>query len=125
ELDERTAWALSMQEDLARLHASTAWRVVAPARRLLARAQAARAGLRFRLSRAVNLARRVRLSLATRGLAGTFRRWRGQKPALAGPASQWITPTPTSTVPPASLPSSPAPLVSIVIPIHGKLAYTC
>ena len=123
QLDERTRWALSMQDELAKLHSNPLWRLVTSKRSPIARLEAIRQRLFFRLSRARNLARRVRISLATRGIGGTYQRWRARRRNIA-PGRQWLAPIPTSRQPPARLPTSSTPVVSIVIPIHGKLAYT-
>lgn len=134
QLDERTAWAMSLRADLDdrqaeldRILASRSWRLLGVLRRGARIARAQRARVAFHFKRAIALARRVRLSLATRGVAGTLRHWRHRRAQSQGPAPFALKPVvaPTSTVPPASLPTSDTPMVSIVIPVYGKLAYTC
>lgn len=79
--------------------------------------------LRWRLKRIPYLARRLASSVAQRG-------WRG---TVARIAQEFERRPPTDTsLPlqtgddgaPIALPTSPNPLVSIIIPIHGKIAYT-
>src|SRR5690606_6611541 len=96
-----------------------------PARRLARLLRALRARLGFQLRRAGNLLRRLRLSLSTRGLGGTLRHLRQRRRGTGGPLALPPVPPPTSRVPPAALPTSEQPEVSIVIPIHRKLPYTC
>ncbi len=155
QLRERTEWALSLEQDLDqarkhhvadierlsadiaslqqahdeelhRIYSSRSWRAMAPMRWLARKLRGARARARFQLCRIANLMHRLRLSLATRGLAGTIghlrRRGRGTG---VGPEGVLPVATPTSTQPPEQVPDSERPLVSIIIPIHGKLAYTC
>lgn len=151
ELAERTAWAKSLQkeieakdriieaerqvirdqeqrhaDEMQRIFTSRSWRVMAPARFLARKLRGARARLLFQVRRVGNLGHRLRLSLATRGLTGTISHLRRRRHGVAsGPDGVPSVPTPTSTVPPTSLPTSSEPVVSIIIPIHGKLAYTC
>jgi GT2 family glycosyltransferase len=147
QLDERTKWALSLQDDIQREHAafadlqrrhetsqaqlhtiyrSRSWRFMGPFRVLARKLRAARARLDFQLKRLRARLRRARLSVATRGLGGSLRHWKNRLRIPAGPAlAPIIAELPASAIPPTRLPTSEAPLVSIVIPIHGKLAYTC
>ncbi len=131
-LSEREAWIASLQgelaqarDDLTTIYSSRSWRLMAPARVLARKLRALRTMLAFRFRRFGNLFHRGRLSIATRGLWGTLRHLR-QRHGSPGPlaASAPVT-TPVSTTPPASLPTATEPLVSIVIPVYGKLAYTC
>ncbi len=133
DLDERTRWALSMQDEinllqgrLAAIQASALWRIIAPTRHLLQRLRLIAGRLAFKASRARALAGRIRASLATRGLRGTVQRWRQRRGRTAGPnAIALPVAVPLRRDPPVSLPTSATPQVSIVIPIHGKLPYTC
>lgn len=132
QLDERTRWALSMQDEITVLQdrlqavqASILWRLIAPARTFAGKVRSLQQRLRYKASRLRTLAQRVRLSLATRGLRGTVQRWQQRRGRAAGPAPLTrIVTVPTRLDPPAHLPTSTTPAVSIVIPIHGKLAYT-
>lgn len=142
DFDERSRWALSLQGELDALRVehdekqalldtvfnSRSWRLMGPFRVLARRMRAAKARLGFNVKRTLNLGRRIRVSVATRGLVGTVRHLRQRK------RSRSLTPSPfelrpvvlpTSTTPPARLPTDPAPVASIVIPVYGKLAYTC
>ncbi len=126
QLLEDRAVLQARSDELERVHRSRSWRLMGPARRVARLLRARRDRLAYRLLRLRGLLRRARLSLAARGLAGSLRHLR-QRQGAGGPAraAALQVPVPTSTVPPARLPTSGQPLVSIVIPVHGKLAYTC
>jgi GT2 family glycosyltransferase/glycosyltransferase involved in cell wall biosynthesis len=114
-------------DELERVHRSRSWRLMGPLRRLARLLRALRVRLGYRRRQLANLGSRARLSLATRGLAGSLRHWRQRRRAgwtlrtLPGR----VVPEPVSTTPPAAVPAPATPLVSIVIPTYGKLAYTC
>src|SRR5690606_29230736 len=79
---------------------------------------------RFLFDRATGLIRRGWLSLRTRGLRASWQRVRAQLrrvPAAQRAALQFPAETPRV---PAALPTSDAPLASIVIPVHGQLDHT-
>ncbi|MBX3726989.1 MAG: glycosyltransferase [Xanthomonadales bacterium] len=113
-------------DELERVHRSRSWRLMGPARRLARLLRTSADRLAYRLLRLRGLLRRARLSLSTRGLGGSLRhiRQRRRGPG-AGSSSAWVVPVPVSAIPPARLPTSTQPEVSIVIPVHGKLPYTC
>lgn len=113
-------------DELERVHRSRSWRLMGPARRLARALRALRTRAGFHLRRAGNMLKRLRLSLSTRGVAGTLRHLRQRRRGdAAGPVALRPVVAPASRQPPASLPTSDTPEVSIVIPIHGKLPYTC
>ncbi|MFZ5657681.1 MAG: glycosyltransferase [Pseudomonadota bacterium] len=83
--------------------------------------QARWADLRFYVSRLLGLVRRARTSLRTRGLRATFERIAAQlRPAPAAARASVYLPAPA----PFTLPSSDAPVASIVVPVYGQLAHT-
>ncbi len=124
-LGEREAWIESLKTELGTVYGSRSWRLMAPLRVLARKLRGVRTRLVFQWRRFGNLFHRGRLSVATRGLLGTLRHLR-KRHGSPGPISAG-TPlaTPVSVIPPALLPTSGDPLVSIVIPVYGKLAYTC
>jgi len=67
--------------------------------------------------------KRVRGSLAQRGLQGTFHRIRQEllQPSVEDLALRL---EPVNTSPPAQLPCAAVPEVSVIIPVHGKLEWT-
>lgn len=150
QFEERTRWALSLQDDLARsreeaaqlaqslhsavLHgdamqrdrdailASRSWRITRPLRyahRLLSQALAR---LRFRWQRLMSLRQRMGNSLRTRGLRGTLDRARQElRPPVATTPIALPSPIDAASL---VLPTSDAPLVSIVIPVYNHLDAT-
>lgn len=124
-LDEREAWIESLSKELATVYGSRSWRLMGPFRVLARKLRTLRTLLAFQGRRFNNLAHRGRLSIATRGLMGTWRHLRNRRGPLTPTLTQGPIATPTSLVPPASLPTAAEPLVSIIIPVYGKLAYTC
>jgi len=139
-VNERTAWAQDLDGQLRRLQqqagelrenldlilGSRSWRLMAPARVLARQARALRAKAAFQARRLGNLSRRCRLSLATRGLVGTWQHLRGRRRSplqVPDHALQAALAAPPSTLP-TRLPDSDSPLVSIIIPVYGKLEYT-
>src|SRR5690625_1155411 len=81
-------------------------------------------GMGWRLKRWRYLLRRVSGSLARRGLHGTLarigREWR-RRPAADDSLDLLPLDTPFTAF---ALPTSDAPVVSVIIPVHGKLAWT-
>lgn len=80
--------------------------------------------LTWRYRRFVSIAQRVRSSVALRGWRGTLSRISQEfasRPAFDDTLALLPLDVPFE---PFGLPSSPQPRVSIVIPVHGKLAYT-
>jgi GT2 family glycosyltransferase/glycosyltransferase involved in cell wall biosynthesis len=114
-------------DELERVHRSRSWRLMGPLRRLARLLRALQVRLGYRARQLGNLGHRARVSLATRGLAGSLRHWRQRR------RSGWtlrtlpsrVVPVPVSTTPPATVPCADRPLVSIIIPTYGKLPYTC
>jgi GT2 family glycosyltransferase len=138
ELDERTRWAQSLEAKLDELRNSLFWRVTRPLRWLrrrwktrhtdgmpgAARLRALATALAFRGKRASALLRRLRGSLAQRGLQGTLQRIRQEfrRGGVAGAPARYGLPRDDAT--PFALPSSDTPRVSIIMPVFGKVAYT-
>jgi len=134
DLDERTRWALDLDAEVNALRpykpawetvvGSRSWRLTAPLRTLASRLRGLRTRIGFRATRLLGLARRVRGSLARHGWRGTWtrilREWRGG--ARARPMQTVAPPDEAFTA--FALATSGAPLVSIVIPVHNKFAYT-
>ncbi|HET8897459.1 MAG TPA: glycosyltransferase [Rhodanobacteraceae bacterium] len=134
ELIERTRWAQSLDAEINRLAplvahreemlGSRSWRITRPLRSATTRLRQWRGSLAFRLARLKSLRGRLRGSLGRRGLLGTLKRI-GQEFEHRQPAtSPWQVPQPGSVTPPAALPTSATPRVSIVIPVYGKFEYT-
>src|SRR5690606_32759220 len=81
------------------------------------------ADARFLLARALGLARRAATSLRSRGLRASVQRaWATLRPPPRDLAP--VLRTTDGDAAPASVPASPAPRASIVIPVHGQLAHT-
>lgn len=113
-------------DELERVHRSRSWQLMGPARRLVRALRSTRARAAFNLKRLANMLKRLRLSLSTRGFSGTLRHlWQRRRGAGTGPMALLPVVAPESRQPPARLPTSDTPAVSIIIPIHGKLPYTC
>lgn len=86
--------------------------------------QARWADLRFYVSRLLGLVRRARTSLRTRGLRATFERIAAHlRPAPAAARASVYLPAPAPFTP-FTLPSSDAPVASIVVPVYGQIAHT-
>ena len=131
ELAERSRWALALNAELGdvkpryeQILASSSWRITAPLRAANSRLRRLRASLAFRTLRLRSLIGRLRGSLAQRGLAGTLARiaqeLRGKGPAQA----RIVYAEPRDDFAAFAIPTSDAPLVSIVIPVYNKIAYT-
>ncbi|MCB1609085.1 MAG: glycosyltransferase, partial [Xanthomonadales bacterium] len=126
---ERNGLAMLVEElELAKreILSSTSWRITAPLRGLVMGARRALPGLNFRVARARALLGRVRGSLVRRGLRGTIARASEELRRLPPPAAA-IAPPDADTEAPFEafgVPCSEQPLVSIVIPVYGKLPYT-
>jgi GT2 family glycosyltransferase/glycosyltransferase involved in cell wall biosynthesis len=125
EFDERTRWAQALDAELASMRASTSWRITGPLRRIKRWLHALKVRIAFTLQRVRSLGRRTRGSLASRGALGTLRRigdevrrGRGAQPAAM------LAPEPAAEFTPFAVPTSDAPRVSIVIPVHNKVEYT-
>ncbi|HET6631372.1 MAG TPA: glycosyltransferase [Rhodanobacteraceae bacterium] len=145
EMQQRTRWAQSLDAEVAELTSrgqeltaqrdelggridellrSRSWRWTRPLRTATTRYRSARASVKFRLARLKSLRGRLRGSLGRRGLAGTLARIRdefAQRQPTIAPTPQ---PAPAEAFAPFAVPASATPLVSIVIPVHNKVAYT-
>ena len=124
EFDMRTQWALQLDADLNAMKASTSWRVTRPLRGAARFLRAMKARLQFNVNRMRAIVHRTRGSLASRGLIGTVKRaadeFRNKPLPLATPR----IPEPAEDFAPFAVPRSDTPLVSIVIPVFNKIAYT-
>ncbi len=134
ELETRTAWAQRLDAEVEALRpfqpayamvvGSRSWRLTAPLRNTATRLRDLRAALAFRKNRLVAQARRFRGSLTQHGLAGTWTRLlRELRGSPAIPPRETFS-APSEAFSPFSVPSSQQPRVSIIIPVHNKLAYT-
>ncbi len=131
EFDERTRWALALNDELQdikprheQMLASTSWRITAPLRTANARMRGVRASLAYRTLKLRAVAGRLRGSLAQRGVAGTLARI-AQELRGGGPAKARATyAAPSEAFAPFAVPCSDTPHVSIVIPVYNKFAYT-
>ncbi|MGB8634240.1 MAG: glycosyltransferase [Rhodanobacteraceae bacterium] len=130
-LDERTEWALSLDAELQALKpvheqmlASRSWRLTRPLRASAVRLRAWREMWRFRLARLRSLRGRVRGSLNRRGVLGTIKRMRQEFDGAQPLTVAFEHPKPGADFSPFVVPTSDAPRVSIVIPVHGKFEYT-
>ena len=83
------------------------------------------AELRFLSDRGRGLLRRGLASLRTRGLRASWQRLSLHLfPPARGPAATSLYSPGAPAAAPASVPASPSPRASIVIPVHGELAHT-
>ncbi len=82
------------------------------------------ADARFRVVRALGLARRGLASLRTRGARATWQRVTAQLGLFAPVARTALLPGDTRPFTPFAVPHAEAPEVSIVIPVHGQLEQT-
>ncbi len=109
-----------------RMVESTSWRITAPLRALALALRGARASASYRAHQAMSLGSRSVLSLRQRGLLGTFargREWLGRGTAAAHPHPPEV-PALDEPFAPFSVPTSAAPLVSIVIPVYNHFRHT-
>ncbi len=113
-----------IRESHDRMLGSISWRITAPLRRANARLGGVRTSLAFRGHRLVQLARRTRGSLAQRGVAGTLARIVCELRGGSSFGGSVRYPHPRDDTTPFAVPRSATPRVSIVIPVHGKIAYT-
>lgn len=80
--------------------------------------------LHWQLGRLRYLLRRVSGSLAQRGVRGTLARIAQEFQPRAATDPSWELEPLEAPRAPFALPSSDAPVVSVIIPIHGKIDYT-
>jgi GT2 family glycosyltransferase/glycosyltransferase involved in cell wall biosynthesis len=131
DLDERTQWALRLDSELTSIYAerdallrSTSWRITAPMRYFVRRAQSLRTRLRYSAARLKAIVHRTRGSLASRGLSGTIKRAIDEFRRYEMPIAVPLVPEPSEHFAPFAVPASDTPRVSIVIPVFNKIAYT-
>ncbi len=109
-----------------RMVESTSWRVTAPLRALVLALRSLRASASYRAHQAASLGARSVLSLRQRGLLGTIarvREWLGRGVAASHPQPPAV-PALDQPFAPFSVPTSAAPLVSIVIPVYNHFRHT-
>ena len=131
EFDERTAWAMALNEELAtvrderdRMRASLSWRLTKPLRYAKRKWLALRMRLAYSFGRARAVQHRTRGSLASRGFFGTLKR-AAQEFRAAKPLTEPLgIAAPSEAFAPFMLPTSAQPRVSIVIPAYNQFAYT-
>jgi GT2 family glycosyltransferase/glycosyltransferase involved in cell wall biosynthesis len=138
EFNERSTWALALNEELGalrpeferarderdRMRASLSWRLTKPLRYAKRKLSALRTRIAFAFGRARAVQHRTRGSLASRGFIGTLKR-AAQEFRAAAPLTEPLGVTaPTEDFAPFTLPTSAQPRVSIVIPAYNKFAYT-
>jgi GT2 family glycosyltransferase/glycosyltransferase involved in cell wall biosynthesis len=138
EFEERSAWALALDRDLQvasrerdelrsereQILHSLSWRITKPLRFARRKLRGLRVRLGFAASRLRAIVHRTRGSLASRGLLGTIRRAADEFRHSSPPSDAPIVAAPTSDFVPFAMPTSVAPRVSIVIPVHNKIDYT-
>ncbi|MBL8296845.1 MAG: glycosyltransferase [Rhodanobacteraceae bacterium] len=125
EFEERTRWALSLKAELDRAYGSLSWRLTRPLRFGMRKLRGLRARIAFNATRTLGLWQRMRGSLRRRGLAGTLQRALREFRRGAPPAALIaVAGNPPERFEEIRLPASAEPLVSIVIPVYNKIAYT-
>lgn len=127
QLDERTAERDRAHALILAMRRSTSWRLTMPLRVLGRAVKQSAATLRFHLRRLGERGRRLRLSLATRGLGPTLALiWARLKPhpTLTPTAMRIEPPSTRAEYAPVALPLAEAPNVSVIIPVYGKYPYT-
>ena len=138
EFDERSAWALALNAELEtlrpqyehvrderdRIVGSLSWRITRPLRYAKRKLSGLRMRLRYAYARLRAIKHRTRGSLASRGFIGTLKRIVDEfraPPTLTQPLAIGA---PDAAFEPFAVPSSPAPRVSIIIPVYNKIEYT-
>ena len=132
EFEERTRWALSLdalrerlESEMSQMRNSRSWRLTRPVRYAARQLRVLRAQLHFQRQRIRGAFARTRSSLARRGFAGTLRRIGDEFARRRSAAAPLVAvPPPTLDFTPFTVPSSDAPLVSIVVPVYNKIEYT-
>ena len=143
ELEERTRWALSLDEALQQeraradylqgyveaVHASTSWRLTRPLRFLIRVATNARAQRAWNPLRWPRLIGQFHHNLRVGGLRGALDRMQhvdtpGPVDALAAPVATTAFTEPPADPDPVTLPSAARPTTSIIIPVYNKYEYT-
>jgi O-antigen biosynthesis protein len=143
EIQERTRWALSMEEaleksrahveqlqhDLDAVHASTSWRLTRPLRFMIRLASNARANRVWNPVGWPRLVRQFRLNLRSRGLRGAIDRMQHLPPPPQAPTEAPSTlpglgGQPASNPNPVAFKPADQPRASIVIPVFNKYEYT-
>ncbi len=121
ELTNQLARSEAQREELI---SSSSWRLTAPIRVLSRALRQLAPGTAFRLRRLRGLLLRLESSLRSRGWRGTLGRIRDElrRRTPEPPAVQ--APQPEEQFERLIVPCAQSPLVSIIIPVYGKLAYT-
>lgn len=115
----------AMQHDRDVILASRSWRLTRPLRYANRVLSQALARMKFRWQRIGSLGRRTRASLHNRGINGTAARIRDElRPAKPLKATPLPVPASSSNADGLVLPTSAAPVASIVIPVYNHLEAT-
>jgi GT2 family glycosyltransferase/glycosyltransferase involved in cell wall biosynthesis len=124
EFAERTEWAKALDAELESMRASTSWRITKPLRFIKRKTHALITRLRYAFGRLRAIRHRTRGSLASRGFIGTLKRAASEFRAVPPLTEPLTIETPGDEFTPFAVPTSAQPRVSIVIPVHNKIAYT-
>ena len=141
ELEDRTAWALRLDQEVAEqrdqlmaLHAlardreamlvSRSWRATAPLRRFTTWLRRVRLGVGYRRKRVSSALSRTRGSVARRGVLATLRRAAVEFKHTPVHLTPMFEGEPSTVFESFALPTSEQPRVSIVIPVYNKIHYT-
>jgi GT2 family glycosyltransferase len=103
---------------------SSSWRLTAPIRIVARKLRQVAPGTAFRLRRLRGLFLRFESSLRSRGWRGTLNRIRDELRRRPPPPPLVQAPEPEEQFERLVVPYAQTPLVSIIIPVYGKLAYT-
>lgn len=112
------------REALARIRSSLVWRLTWLPRRLAASARSRAQSLAYHWHRGRLLASRGLASLRSRGLAGTWQRFREWRASRARPAASVAAPLPVAGDIALRLPQPAAPRASVIVPVYNQLALT-
>ena len=107
---------------------STSWRITRPLRGIVSGLRNLRARCRYWGNRWLGLPPRVLNSLRSRGINGTIARVQQARPslptAIEPPVLTAVLTAPNSVSPGFTVPTSTAPLASIIIPVYNQFPYT-
>jgi O-antigen biosynthesis protein len=121
ELASQLARSEAQREELIR---SSSWRITAPIRVFSRKLRQLAPGTAFRLRRLRGLLLRLESSLRSRGWRGTLARIREELRRRPPQTPAVQAPPPEEQFERLIVPFAQSPLVSIIIPVYGKLAYT-